>query len=353
VTRALTPAEEQFRKERVEHPLQKAVYEATLESLDIARVEPRITVVSGPTGVGKTNLTRRLHYEFVRAFNALAQQQGRLPFVPVTAAPPQHSEFRWPAFFNAILLAANDPFAANPARLRRWQPTSDQLQTAALNVLRYRRPMAFCVDEAQHMTYARRDRTLEQYLDLIKWLACESLVPILMVGTSELLRFGLLSGQLGRRTEIISFNPYRYDEGPELAQFTAAISYLHKKLPLPLTFTTADHRDDFYEGSVGAIGILKPWFDNALHRAVTAHRRSISWEDFDKTRMQSGKLERIADEIAAARDMQRLLDGDRDRLRTKLGMKKPTPPRGPNANGLKPGQRKLERRPVGAGVEAA
>lgn len=350
MTRKLTPAEVDFRKERVEHPLQKAVHEATMDSLDIAGREARITVVSGPTGVGKTNLVRRIQWEFLQAFKAQPQKPDAMPFLSVTAAPPQHSEFSFPAFFHALLTAADDPFAANPYKLRRWYPTTAQLQAAALNVLRYRRPMTFCVDEAQHMTYARRDRTLEQYLDIIKWLATESMVPILMVGTSELLRFGLLSGQLGRRTEIISFNPYRYDEGPELQQFTAAVRYLNKKLPLPLSFEIDEHRDDFYEGSVGAIGILKPWFDNALSRAISAHRRSIVWEDFARTRMKTGNLETIAQEISDSLDQQRLLDGDRDNLRKKLGMKKPAPMRAPSA--LKPGQRALTRRPVGAGLAA-
>lgn len=97
--------------------------------------------------------------------------------------------------------------------------------------------------------------------------------------------------------------------------------------------------------------ILKPWFDRALGRAIAANHRSITWEDFDRTRMKAGKLERIADEISEGLDALRELEGDRDRLRGKLGMKQPPSPRPPRA--LKPGQRKLEWHAVGAGTEAA
>lgn len=150
--------------------------------------------------------------------------------------------FRFPGFFMSILLAGDDALTPKRqsivARL-----ASDQLQLAAVNLSRHRKPMVFCVDDAQHLGYAIRKRKLEQNLDLIKWVATESHCPILLAGTYDLLRFGLLSAQLGRRTKPVYLEPYAYDSDIELKQFLDAARYFAQRLPLPLAFDVRSEQD--------------------------------------------------------------------------------------------------------------
>lgn len=339
-----------FERLRVVHRRQQEVFEKVWAALETARREPTVVVVTGPTGVGKTNLIELLRLEAAKAFKAQSNTTGRIPFLCVTAAPPQLDTFRFPDFFSSLLEAADDP---KPGPSLRNKMTSGMLQYAARNMLRNRSPLVCCVDEAQHITYAVRDQRLRAHLDLVKWLAIETPgVPILLVGTYELLRFARLSGQLGRRIDRIAFTPYRFD-AEDRAQFRAVLRFFRDRLPARMNLDVAEHEQYFFEGCVGAVGVLKPWFDRALRRAAQAGRITLSHDDFEETRLEYGRLETIAEEQASGLLQLRESEGSRSRLRERLGIPEPKTPTSVSTSSRTPGQRKLVRDPVGIEEEAA
>jgi hypothetical protein len=218
-----------------------------------------------------------------------------------------------------------------------------------MNVLRHRRPLTFCIDEAQHMTYAGNVETLRMNIDNVKTIADESKVPILMVGTYELLRFSRTTGQLGRRVRHIGFAPYRADKA-DLKLFLAAANFFRDRLPdAKLSFQPSAHLNMLFAGSVGSVGLLKQWFERALYRAVAAGRSLITLLDFQSERMDIGKLEKIAQENIDGLEEMALLRGNEQHLHQMLGLV-PTPPPSsptPKASPARVGERALGRDPVG------
>jgi hypothetical protein len=352
MNRARQARYEEFRsKVRAEHPRQVSVHLEVRRSLEMHRSSGGVTVLTGPTGIGKTNLIERIRWESVKEYKALPalETDGQVPFLPVTAMPPQHDTFRFPSLFRSILDATDevlrDAHGARPAALNM---TSDGLQTAALNVLKNRRPLVFCIDEAQHITYAVKEMRLAQHLDLIKWLATESKRPLLLVGTYELLRFSRISGQLGRRVDHIAFSPYDWVDDQDRRDFFRCLRFFREKLPVRLGIDIeADaHQRFLYAGCVGSVGLLKEWLERTLYRCLEDDRASITLEDLKKARMAGGKLEKIAEENEHGLEELRLIEGDDRRLAQMLGMvEEKAPPKRP-AGALRPGTRKLTRDPV-------
>ena len=80
---------------------------------------------------------------------------------------------------------------------------------AVERALRFRRPVAVLIDEAQHLARMGSGRRLSDQLDVIKSIAnCTGTVHVLL-GTYELLAFRNLSAQLSRRSIDIHFPRYR------------------------------------------------------------------------------------------------------------------------------------------------
>jgi hypothetical protein len=119
-----------------------------------------------------------------------------------------------------------------------------------VNVLRYRKPQIFCIDEAQHITYAVQEKRLAAHLDLIKWIALDSRRPVLLVGTYELLAFSRLSGQLGRRMNHIPFAPYDWVREDQRQSFRLALRAFVTKLPARLSIDAVSDEgvDDVSDG---------------------------------------------------------------------------------------------------------
>ena len=85
------------------------------------------------------------------------------------------------------------------------------LRVALESAIRQRRPLAFLVDEAQHLAKIAGGRKLQDQLDCVKSLAIRTQTVHVLAGTYDLLILRQLSGQLSRRTRHIHFAlPRRY-----------------------------------------------------------------------------------------------------------------------------------------------
>jgi len=345
-----------FVGELAEHPHLTRV----LERLDRAIAKRQKTggaiVLTGPTGIGKSTLIKLLQVRLIKAFKERGAPAGLMPFLGVTAIPPLYDTYRFASLFEQILEEADEPLRDKPTSRPAEYRTSDALERAAINVLRYREPGLFAIDEAQHMTYAVREQRLAAHLDLVKWIASESKRPVLLVGTWELLRFARVSGQLGRRMKHIEFLPYDWASDPDRADFRRIVRFFVQKLPVRIGLDPADDADLrlLFAGCLGSVGLLKEWFEEALHDCYSDGRDRISRDQFIAARAPKGKLLRIARENEQGLLELKLMNDDPDRdIERLLGMNdRPASVTAPPRPKLLPGTRKPVRDPVGPAAAA-
>ncbi len=107
------------------------------------------------------------------------------------------------SFYGKTLDAANDSLLPHH-RVGRpshgTTPTEIALERATLRMLANRQPFVLCIDEAHHLGIHSTPQQREKNLDAIKTFANSAAVPILMMGSYELVEFGYLSGCRRRST---------------------------------------------------------------------------------------------------------------------------------------------------------
>jgi hypothetical protein len=185
--------------------------------------------------------------------------------------------------------------------------------------LRFRRPLAVLLDEAQHLASVGSGRRLSDQLDVIKSIAnCTGTAHVLL-GTYSPLAFRNLSAQLSRRSVDIHFPQYRSDDPDDLKAFRTVLHSFELHLPLFEPPDLVSEWEYLYERSIGCVGVLKEW----LLRALTAALRkdgALTLRDLESHALSVAQCDRMLAE--ALEGELRLLEssGERARLRTRLGL---------------------------------
>src|SRR5260221_13115307 len=158
--------------------------------------------------------------------NELKADSGRFPVIGLEAIPPDLGNFSWKVFYTSVLERVDEPCIDYKVKYpvideqnkgayqRRLRPTSD-LRHATEQAIKHRRPVTLLVDEAQHLAKTSSGRKIQDELDTLKSLANRTKIPIVLLGTYELLPFRNLSAQLSRRSVDIHFRRYRADRSDE------------------------------------------------------------------------------------------------------------------------------------------
>lgn len=222
-----------FRAYTMAHPRLMETKEQLLRA--IYGAEPgSLVFVFGPTGVGKTTL--RLKLEQLLMEEALPPQEcdpGRIPVVSVEAMAALSGNFSWKDYFTRLLREVNEPLIdrklhRDPGDLKRPahplfavgpRAPGFELQYAVEQALRFRRPRAVFVDEAQHLTRVASGRRLSDQLNVIKSIANRTETVHVLIGTYELLPFRNLSSQLSRRSIDVHFARYKSDDHADVETF--------------------------------------------------------------------------------------------------------------------------------------
>lgn len=89
-----------------------------------------------------------------------------------------------------------------------------------------------------------------------------------MIGTYDLPSLIELNGQLARRSEMFHLGRYGPNDDADRQEFANIVAALARYLPLPQPSELMDRLGFLYEGSLGLVGVLKPWLDRALARAL-------------------------------------------------------------------------------------
>ncbi len=355
----------EFQAFTVAHPYLAAAKEDLIRA--IRQSEPNsIVMVFGPTGVGKTTLRIKAEQILTDEFRAeLETDPWRLPVVSVEAAAPEAGSFNWSSHFKKMLQEIGDPFTnqrrllgpvdvvtENGNRLSLASRCSgNEYRYAFEQTLRYRKPGAVMIDEAQHLAKVASGRRLLDQLDVIKSIANRTNTIHVLLGTYDLLAFRNLSGQLSRRSVDVHFPRYRAESADDRRVFINVVHSFQQKLPLPDPPDLVKHWELLYERSFGCVGILKQWLVQALAAALRRGDASISVASLERHALSVAQCDRILSEIVEGEARVAESETLRSNLRIRLGLTVPAPPTKRNYS-ARPGQRKPTRDPVGRTADA-
>jgi energy-coupling factor transporter ATP-binding protein EcfA2 len=274
---------DRFRAFTVAHPRLVQAKKALLNA--IRGAEPNSLIfVFGPTGVGKTTLRVKTEQLITtELLNELHEDVTRIPVVSVEAVAPESGSFNWRDHYKRLLYRLDEPLvdrklnrqleAAPTEPTLRFMPSCRAVGTeyryAVEQAIRYRRPVAVMIDEAQHLGKISSGRRLLDQLDVIKSIANQTKTVHVLFGTYDLLAFRNLNGQLSRRSIDVHLARYRADDSEDRQTFINVVQSFEKELSLMDQSDLVSDWEFLYERSLGCVGILKEW----LVRAATVAAR--------------------------------------------------------------------------------
>jgi len=320
-----------FQHKVVAHPHLKQAHEQLWRAIH----QPggaSLIFVFGPTGVGKTTLRCRLEQQLWEAGQAeIEKDPGHIPVVGLEAAVADADGFRWRDYYKRALAALDEPMInhkvlLDPVPQGRTGLTgggyrvTSELRWALEQALRYRRPTAFIVDEAQHFKRIVGGRRLRDQMDTLKSLANLTTTTHVMIGTYELLGFSQLSAQLDRRSCEIHFPRYHIDIPEEMLAFKRVLLTFQRHLPLTGEPDLVSQAEYFYESSVGCVGVLKDWLTRALAATLEDGKETLTKTILEQQSLPSRKLLRMAREIREGEEMLAANNQAQKELRSLLGI---------------------------------
>jgi len=191
---------------------------------------------------------------------------------------------------------------------------------AVEQALRYRRPRAVLVDEAQHLFALASGRRLEDQLNVLKSLANRSNTIHVLCGTYELLRIRNLSGQLSRRSIDIHFPRYDAAKSSDRRTFGKILQTFGEQMPLPEQPDLMTHWEYLYERSIGCVGILKDWLVRALCMAVRQSAPTLTLKHLERHALSVSQCDRLIEEASRGESQYREDADARARLLLRLGL---------------------------------
>lgn len=173
---------ERFRTFTVAHPRLVEAKEALVNAIRGAE-QNSLIFVFGPTGVGKTTLRLKTE-QLITAemLSELHQDRTRIPVVSVEAIAPESGSFNWRDHYKRLLHQLDEPLidyklgcpteGSLAPSIPRFMPPSKAVGTdyryAVEQAVRYRRPVAVMIDEAQHLGKIPSGRRLLDQLDVVE-----------------------------------------------------------------------------------------------------------------------------------------------------------------------------------------
>jgi energy-coupling factor transporter ATP-binding protein EcfA2 len=345
-----------FKDFAIAHPLLVEAKDRLLEAI-MESAPNSIMIVLGPTGVGKTTLLAKIRQLLgATAAGEAPAEPACLAVVAMEAAPPESRTFSWRSHFKRLLLEMNDPLVDCKRRVH-TADRAPQMMAAYPNdrgvtadyhyaveqALRYRRPSAVLIDEAQHLFALASGRSLEDQFNVVKALANRCNTVHVLCGTYDLLRIRNLSGQLSRRSIDIHLPRYDVAKVADRRTFGKILQTFAEQMPLPEQPDLTRHWEYLYERSIGCVGILKDWLVKAFSTAVRRSAPTLSLKHLEKYALSVSQCDRLIEEATRGEAQFREDSDAACRLRLRLGFPEPT--RQPMAPAPAPADRPERQRP--------
>lgn len=292
--------------------------------------EHLIALVTGPTGVGKSRLSRAFLSDLYKTYDGVSDDHviTELPAIWVEAPVHSSTSFAWKDFYVRILDAlyemGNLRIYGKPRveGLDKGRVFSGKNRTEAdvrkdvEERLKDLNTVFILIDEVQHI-FKYGGKTGEKNLDILKSLSNITGCRIVGFGTYESSFTIQRSAQLARRTKLIEFPPYNATEAVSWKKFVSAYIGLLAHIPMQLDERLSNEVDAMFVGSCGCVGILKEWCQRAMTRALTQKDEVLGFEHFMATRLSAKDLRDIAEEIKEGRAL--FAEPDDDEIIALLG----------------------------------
>lgn len=244
-----------------------------------------IALLYGPTGVGKTALWDDCK-DNCKSLHAQRGLPGKLPHLYTLCDVPSSGIWQMKQFYENTLehadeMLINQKQLVTPITIAQasWTATTAGLRRATLNVLKHRQPFVFAIDEAHHLTIHSSEGQKDKNLDALKTFADEASVPILMIGSYELIDFRSRSGRLGRRVRPFHLPRYNIEKNEDQHEYKSVVNFFSERLGVQ---DGLDLNAEFYmlmDQTLGCVGLLKQWLERAYFRALWAGRRRMRRSD--------------------------------------------------------------------------
>jgi energy-coupling factor transporter ATP-binding protein EcfA2 len=325
---------DRFRAFTVAHPRLVQAKKALLNA--IRGAEPNSLIfVFGPTGVGKTTLRLKTE-QLITAelLSELHEDVTRIPVVSVEAIAPESGSFNWRDHYKRLLYRLDEPLVdrklnrqvdtASVEPTMRFMPTCRAVGTeyryAVEQAIRYRRPVAVMIDEAQHLGKISSGRRLLDQLDVIKSIANQTKTVHVLFGTYDLLAFRNLNGQLSRRSIDVHLARYRAEDSEDRQTFINVVQSFEKELPLKDQSDLVSDWEFLYERSLGCVGILKEWLVRAATVAARTGDNRLTRVALESQALCIAQCEQLHAEIADGELKLNERSGAVARFRGRLGL---------------------------------
>jgi len=304
-----------FREKKVKHK----TLEIALDSLHRFVAYPRpeqVVVLIGPSGVGKSTLVAALERHMRERFRSEMQSDpGFLPYLSVKAQAPLDGNFNWKDFFTRTLCEAGEILID-----RKFSPSfqieldgktlagteglvREELRRSVETMIRHRRVQVIIIDEASALLFLKPGLAPTLQFNILKSLAIELRIPIILVGAYDLL--GILdgSGQLVRRSDVVHVPRYTSAGStfgqPDTQHFTNILSAFLKTIDLPKEEGLDQHVDYFMLKAVGCAGVLKDWLDRALCQALLSPEPVLTRGILESSALPNNAIARLTTEATA------------------------------------------------------
>jgi energy-coupling factor transporter ATP-binding protein EcfA2 len=304
-----------FRAKKIKHESLRIALDSLLRFVEYPRPE-QVVVLIGPSGVGKSTIVAAVERHMRAQYAAEMQSDpGFLPYLSLKAHAPLDGNFNWKDFFTRALCQAGEILID-----RKFAPSMqieldgatvsgtkglvrEELRRSVETMIRHRRVQVIIVDEASAILFMKSglDPTLQ--FNILKSLAIELRIPIILVGAYDLL--GILdgSGQLVRRSDVVHVPRYMVDaitlRVPDVQHFTNALAALMGAIDIPKEEGLTRHTHYFMLKSVGCVGVLKDWLDRALCQALRSDKPVLSREVLERSALPNNAIARLTQEAMA------------------------------------------------------
>lgn len=273
-----------------------------------------IHLLVGPSGCGKSTLMKRLEAEIQSKYlTEMESDPGMIPVIYAQLTAPQDGNFNWKDFFSRLLEKFNDVLIRKKVILHPEaildgeivvairSLVREEMRRAVRNAFSLRNTKFLLLDEAGHLLLTKSSIPARVQYELIKSVAQELHIPIILAGDYTLLGILELNGQLIRRTEVIHFSRYFVEDMANLESkcgqsFRNAVFSFLEAMPIPREDGLIEHMDYFYQFSIGNIGLLKKWFKRALWKALMSDERILTRKILESSRWSNKSLLRMLKE---------------------------------------------------------